>query len=517
MVSKTLKENARVNQKYQIQLSITLSLLVALAARWTYHIRWAGLDFWGDAYHHWLISHLTLTNHWIYTDYKGLETVWLPSYHYLISAAMLISGRFDLLPAHVTNMILGTLACGFVAWLVSDITSSWLSGLGAGLTLALLPWHIAYSHINMPEVMAGVLLLALLLAVYRDWLVLLPWLGFVSTLTRHELTLFVFIIGVWLWWQKGWLATRRLWLGSGLSLVGWSCWSWYRTGELLLWWDRSLGAVAYDARFNTEAGVRLADINTLVGTVNQAYPLLAVVGLTAIIVVIGMRFYEWRYRLPANAWLLVALVGAHWLILGRSFVNGYLPVADPRFILITLPILVAIGIIIVAAIPQQSIRWSLTVIYMLILLASLPRQIPEFSKKAYIIQPEKVVGEYLGEIAAIEDKSSYWVDAPVAIYYSNLEPERFFSSDILLPEAVRYQDNTPALAQAALEKHNIRYILWADVSYTFVGEMWPQMAEAVAFEQDGYRFEPVFHYAGWELDYGASPTILWQLMETTKD
>lgn len=485
---------------------------MALALRLTYHIHWAGPDFWGDAYHHWLISRLTLANHWIYTDYKGMETIWLPGYHYLISAVMFTWGRFDLLPAHVTNVILGSLACGLVAWLVSDITDNWLVGLGAGLTLALLPWHIAYSHSNMPEMMAGVLLLALLLAVYREWLVLLPILALVSTLTRHELTLFIFIIGLWLWHQRGWPTTLRLWLGSGLALVGWSFWSWRHTGDLLGWWDRSLSALAHDARFNSEAGVRLTDINTLVGTVNQAYPPLIVVGLTAIAVMVGIRFYHWRYRLPAYAWLLVALVGVHWLILGRSFVSGYLPVADPRFILVTLPLLVSVGVIAIAAVPQHTMRWLLTALYILILFVSLPNQIPTFSKMAYVIHPEKAAGEYLGEIVVVEDKNNYWVDAPVAIYYSNLDPSRFFSSDILLPETMRFQDNTSDIALDAIKKHNIRYVLWEDVSYTFVGEVWPQMAEAITFEQDGYHFEPVFRYSGWELDYGAVPTILFAIV-----
>jgi hypothetical protein len=506
-----------MNQKRKIQLSIMLSLIVALAVRWYYYIHWAGLDFWGDAYHHWLISRLTLANQWIYTDYKGLETIWLPGYHYLISAVMFGWERFDLLPAHATNMILGGLACGLVAWLVSDITNNWLVGLGAGLTLALLPWHIAYSHINMPEVMAGVLLLALLLAVCRDWLALLPWLAFVSTLTRHELTLSIFLIGLWLWRQRRWPITRRLWLGSGLGLVVWSCWSWYHTGDLLGWWRRSLNAAAHDARFNNEAGVRLTDIGTLVGVVNQAYPLLAVVGLTAIALIIGIRFYERRYHFPKWAWLLIALVGAHWLVLGRSFVAGYLPVADPRFILVTLPVLVGVGVIAIAAAPHDIIRLSLTALYILMLLVSLSDQMPAFSEMAYIINPERVAGEYLAEIATPEDKYNYWVDAPVAIYYSNLNPQRFFSSDVLLPTKTRYRDDTLNIALTAIKEHNIRYVLWEDVPYTFVGEVWPQMAEAVAFEQNGYRFEPVFRFAGWELDYGAKPTILWQIKEVSPD
>ncbi|MEM7133550.1 MAG: hypothetical protein AAF702_45070 [Chloroflexota bacterium] len=454
-----------------------------------------------------------MDNNWVYSDYKGLEIIWLPGYHYLISAVMFGWGRFDLLPAHVVNMILGSMACGLMAWLISDVTSNWLAGLGAGVTLALMPWHIAYSHMNMPEVMAGLLLLGLLLAAYKDWPILLPILGFVGSLTRHELTLAIFIIGVWLWVQRGWLVSLRLWLGSGIALAGWSWWSWYRTGEFLGWWSRSVMAAAHDATFNRAAGSRLADVGTLVETVNQAYPLLPVICLTGVMVLVGICCFRWHYDLPRYTWLLIAVLATHWVVLGRSFVNGYLPVADPRFVLITLPALVGIGIIVIMAIPQPALRWATTAIAFWILFLSLFKQIPEFSRRAYVTHPEKAAGEYLATIAAHHGSESYWVDAPTAIYYSQLDPKRFFSSNKLLAKTLYMHENGSDIALAAIKEEKIRYVLWEDVSYTFVGQIWPQMSQAIPFEQNGYHFEPVFHYSGWELEYGAKPTSLWQVTE----
>ena len=54
-------------------------------------------------------------------------------------------------------------------------------------------------------------------------------------------------------------------------------------------------------------------------------------------------------------------------------------------------------------------------------------------------------------------------------------------------------------------------ILWDDVSYSFVSQLWLQMAQGQSFEQHGYRFEPIFRYADWELDYGATPMMLWHV------
>jgi hypothetical protein len=60
-------------------------------------------------------------------------------------------------------------------------------------------------------------------------------------------------------------------------------------------------------------------------------------------------------------------------------------------------------------------------------------------------------------------------------------------------------------------EHDIQFILWEDVSYTFVGRIWPELANLEAFDVDGYRFEPLFHYDGWETQYGARPTTIWKV------
>jgi len=495
----------------KIQTAILLSLVVAAGIR-LFYARWSVTDFWGDAYHHWLISRLTLANDWVYADYKGLETVWLPGYHYLIAGVMTLWGRFDLAPAHLTNIVLGTLACGLVAWLVAQVTRDWRAALGAGLTLALTPWHIAYSHINMPEVMGGVLLLLSLLAARRGHALWLAGLAFVGALTRHELTLLLAPVGLWLGWRREWRAAFGLGLGAALGLGLWSLWSGHVTGDPLEWWSQYQALTAWDARFWTESGVRLADLATLRQAADRAYPPLT---LVVLLIVASLVYRRWRRRVPSEGWLLIALVGFHWLTLGLGFVAGNLPSADPRYVLVSLPALAAGGVIFVAAIPQRLPRLLVSGLYAALLALSLYRQLPNFRDMAYVLAPERAAGEVLGDVAPAD--GHFWVDAPVSIYYSRLEPERFFSSDQLLPAETRDLDHIPAVALSALLAHDIRFVLWEDVSYTFVQRVWPHMAAGQAFQQDGpaaarYRFEPVFRYVGWELDYGARPTILWQIM-----
>ncbi|MCP4541222.1 MAG: hypothetical protein GY832_29165 [Chloroflexi bacterium] len=496
-----------MDRKRKTLVVVALSLAVAGVARLLY-ANWAVTDFWGDAYHHWLIIRLTLSNSWTYTDYKGLETVWLPGYHYLISVVMAAWGRFDLAPAHLTNLVLGTLACGLVARLVTDITHDWRAGLGAGLTLALLPWHIAYSVINMPEVLAGVLLVLILLAARRPHTGWLMGLAFVGALTRHELTLLLALVAFWLGWRRQWHAMLGVVVGAAIGLGLWSIWSWYVTGEPLAWLTRYRAATAWDAHFWTEAGVRLANLATLGKTVLGAFPPAGMIGP---VVVASALHRRWRRRMPVEGWLLMALVGSHWLVLGLGFVTRHLPTANPRYVLVSLPALVGAGVIAIAAVPHRRTRVALAGLHAVFLILALGHQLPTFPDKAYVIAPEKAVGEYLGTVAPVE--GNFWVDAPTTIYYSQLQPERFFSSDRLLPDEneARSVNNAPRAALNAIAAHNIRFVMWEDVPYTFVQHVWPQMANGQAFEQDNYRFEPVFRYTGWELDYGARPTILWQV------
>ena len=491
--------------KSQTRLAVALSVVVAGAVRLLY-AGWRVTDFWGDAYHHWLISRLTLTNQWVYADYKGLETVWLPGYHYLISAMMAVCERFDLEPAHWTNLFLGVLACGLVGWLVTAVAGDWRPGLGAGITLALSPWHLAYSHMNMPEVMAGVLLLVSLMAAQRGKAGLLAVLAFVGTLTRHELTLLLALAGLWLGWRRQWRAMLSLAVGSALGLVLWSAWSYTVTGEALAWWRQYTLATAKDASFWIEAGVRSANLARMGQALARAFPVLPVV---APVFVVGTLSHGWRRRFPAEGWLLIAVAAAHWLVLALGFAAGHLPTADPRYVLISLPAAVGAGVLVVAAVSGRWARTLLAGLCGVLLLTSMLRQLPSFRDMAYVLAPERAAGEFLGEAAP--GGGGLWVDAPVTVYFSGLRPDRFHSTDRLLMADGREVEKASSISLDAIAARDIEYVLWDNVPYSDVQYIWPQMRDGQPFDEDGYHFVPVFRYSGWELEYGARPTAVWQI------
>jgi hypothetical protein len=256
--------------------------------------------------------------------------------------------------------------------------------------------------------------------------------------------------------------------------------------------------------------VRVADVQTLVEAARRAFPPLFLVSLVLIAVLVIPR---WRKRVPSAGWLLIVLVGFHWLVIGSGFVAGHLPSANPRYVLVSLPLLAGVAAVVASAVTTRALRLSIAGILALPLLWSLHQQLPDFRGMAYTLAPEQAAGKRLGTNAPNE--GTFWVDAPVAIYHSEIAPQRFHSSDRLLPHAIRKPGQDADLAARAIRQHDIRFALWEDVSYTHVPRIWPHMAEGLPFEQNGLRFEPVYRYDGWELDYGARPTILWEIVPIT--
>ena len=360
--------------------------------------------------------------------------------------------------------------------------------------------------------MGGVLLALGLMAAVSGRAGSLAGLAFLGALTRYELMFLFALIGFWLGVRRQRRAMIGVVVGLVLAAGLWSLWSWSIIGDALAWWSRSRAATAWDARFWTEAGIRLADWRALAGAVLEVFSPFVVIGPLVLVIILRRR---WRRRVPTEGWLLIALVGAHWLGLGLGFAAGHLPVADPRYLLVSLPLLVSAGAVAIWALSHHGLRLALIGVCLGLLLLSLALRLTSFRDMAYGIAPERAAGEYLERVAP--DEGSLWVDAPVAIYYSRLPPERFRSSDQLLPDETRWSANTAEAAIAAIAAHDIRLVLWEDTSYSFVQHVWPQMAVGEPFGQGGYRFEPVYRYSGWELEYGARPTSLWWVQRANSE
>ena len=481
-----------------------LSVAIALIIHALY-ARLAVAPFWGDAYHHWLISQLTIENGWVYSDYKGLEQIWLPVYHYAVAIIMAVTGQTDLRPATWLNATLSLISCGIAAALVWHTSRDRLAALVAGGTLALAPWALAYSHLNMPETLAGLLLLLMVAAIYQKRLRWLLPLALLGALTRHELTLLFGVIGLWLVWHRRWRETMRIGSGAIIGLAIWSWWSWDQTGDLLAWWTRYRAATEWDALFTARAGFRpnltFSAFHTML---QQAFPPLPI---TLFTIALGITYRQWRTQIKSFGTLLLLLVGAHWLMVGLILLQN-LPSINPRYVLISLPIVATASGVIIAAVPRRETRWLLLVLQLVWVIVAASTQLPKFADMGYGLAPERAAGAALAELTS--ENGLLWVDSPTAIYTSGLPLARFVSSDRLIPDVVA-GGSVGEFSAELITTHNIDLILSQTVSYNYTPILWPQMRDGVPFEQDGIRFTPLFLYKGWELDYGAQQTIVWRV------
>ena len=130
----------------------------SLVIRLLYMI-YRGVDYYGDSYHHWLISYLTATNGYVYTDFKPktMNIVWLPLYHYVNAFFMNLTGIYDLTVPHALNLILGSLTCVLVYKITKQFCNRELLGIAAGSALALQPWFIDLNTLALTETLSSFL------------------------------------------------------------------------------------------------------------------------------------------------------------------------------------------------------------------------------------------------------------------------------------------------------------------------------------------------------------------------
>ncbi|MSR05802.1 MAG: hypothetical protein EXR93_01840 [Gemmatimonadetes bacterium] len=455
-------------------------------------------DYWGDAYHNWMMSRLTIENHGILTDYKGREVVWEPLFRYVSTAVMYLTGRSDMLPGRLVSLVASSLTCGVTAALTTRLTRERWLGLLAGLTLALTPWHIAYGWMYMPEATAGLFVMLVLYEVsvgQRSWTIVL--FAALAALTRNDASLVLILAAVWL----GVTGHRRTSLavaaGVVLGLSVWSTWTWYAAGDPLWWLVRRRAGSTADAAFWSRAGARpVIGPWTLPLTLVQVYaPILTL--LTA--AVAGFRSPEWRRAVWASGRSLYAFLFLSFLPVIGIMQIRFFSYPDPRYLLVIVPVASCVTAFAVGPFLAQGRRKLVPWGHGAVVALSLLIQIPTFAFRPYTLIRDRLVGDYLRQAAPAT--GALWVDAPVAIYYSGIEPNRFRSSDQLAPAPESLPEAIDS-AYAALAREPVTMIYWDLVPYTRVPLIWPEMTSGEAFDARGYRFEPVFRYDSWRRPEG---------------
>lgn len=486
---------------------------VALAVRVLYALvgAWAGgpggmPDYWGDAYHNWIVERLTLENGFVFTDYKGRELVWLPLFRYLAALVMGVTGADGLLPGRLVSLSAGVGAVGFTA----AATGRWGGGprwaLLGGLLLALNPWHVAYSWMNMPEAV-GTLWIAMAfwaLAPAPDGepahagggegryvAAALVLAGAAGALTRNDVTSILALTAGAL------LLVRRvrpaLFLLGGL-LVGlgvWSAWTGIVTGNPLWWLVRRAAGSTGDAGFWIARGSRPDAALFHLGLALLQACTVAVVAL--VVAGIGLRDPAARAAVRARSPGVPLVVGGIYVAIVGWMFTRFFSWPDPRYLMVAVVPLTVVAALVPSALRDGAGRRAAGILLAVAALST-ALQLPTFPIRAWAHERDRTAGRALAALEARGEVPAgpLWIDAPVAIYTAGIDLDRIRSSDQITGWDGS-DDEARAAARTGIRNQGIGLIYHDEVPYSRVHRIWPAMAEGLPFEDAGLRFVPIFH------------------------
>lgn len=506
--------------------------VLALAVRaWTN--TWL-TDFWGDSYHHWLITRLTMARGGVYSDYKGLETVWSPLYHYLSIIPLRLSGRGDIAPLQWMNTLWGSLACALSAYLAWQLYANRVAAFAAGMVLAAMTWHIAFSGMNVAEVFSGVLILSavlLILAPQADTAdQITPWRRFrhgllflialAMPLTRTDLSIYLGIMVVWLVISRSYARVSLILCAVLLAVSGWSAWSFYKTGSFLYWYEQYAQNNLHDWLLLNPATSNAAF--AFGAYMNRLSPLV----LPALTggVLSALEHAGARRR---NLWLVTALVAGHALFLIIGYTRGIVPLLTERYLALDLPLVAVLvgGWVVLLSdwfagraewmrgrdcIGARSIgirpaQWIVACLLVALTGVRFWNDIPELEIRRWGIDQEWQVGNFL--YSNVQPGDVVLTDAPVAIYRSGKPPEQFVSS----VELSKLGDPLEAL-----KRTKVNWIVTQPATYDAASGFVPPalMNAHAAGTVEGLHFDPVWRYDPQKTDI---QTQVWHVIDIAEN
>ena len=424
---------------------------------------------------------MTVDNNWVYTDYKGRELVWLPFYRYLVAGILNVFPNMDGLQlAAYLNTFIAVITVGFLSYKVAQVRSKKIA-MWAGIILAVLPWHVAYSTMNIPAIFGGLLLLVVVLEVMDGkwyWVAILTMIG---VLTRYEITYILIMVGIFTIGTRNWEKSAALLIGACIGLSLWSYWSYINTGNYLFWLTEKSNGLSWDAFFQT---VIREDKRTLFDpflSIIQALPILLIV------LIPSWMDPPYKVRKLANLKrflpLFLILFQLLFLAIGQYF---YFSAANPRYFVIVIPL----GVYAVFSLIRDP-WFNLTYVSITSYCVGFIVLIGQFAAFYYQGQTwEKFskTGEFINNL---ESTDNFWIDEPAIIYHASLPLPQVFSSD----QIIRDGYNKKEVVRNKLITANIAYIVSFEASYSKTLWIWPEMHENDEFLWEGVKFTPVYRFS----------------------
>jgi hypothetical protein len=453
------------------------------------------VDYWGDAHHNLIMSKLTLDNNWLYTDFKDRQYTWLPWYRYWGALVMWLTGTYSLFVMNVVNSVIGAITALLGGWFTLKLADL-KTALWAGFAIALMPYLMIFSYVNMGEMQGGLLLLLWVIGVSRKnfWVVAISAL--LAALTRYELIFLVAIALIPLWVMNQRKAVYFSIGGLGLALTLWSIWAWVNSGNPLNWLLMRIDSTTQSSGFYAE------DANTLFRFV--FLPLAAI--LQAFPLVIFFIWFKKKGSMLSRKftpqYLMGFLIISHlvFFLVAQTKIMAY---PDTRFFVISLPIAtIWFMLLLRGGYFRPFVRPR--IVFFLLGLSLLQLIVPFY--RQYSLQPRKEVGEWMAK--NLETDTKVWSDLAVAIVESGYEPSNFHSSENLYPKNERGFENAHEFLGNRLKSQNIEYLSSYPAPFDYTSQLIPQLNNHEAFEWNGISFVPVFVYYPYQMKVASAHNFL---------
>jgi hypothetical protein len=467
-----------------------------------WHLFSLNYDWYGDSYHHWLISRLTMENNFYYMDFKPktMNLVWLPLYHYVSAFFMKLTGLVDLTIPHFISIFSGSISCILVFEISKTIyKKNWL-GILAALILAFQPWFIAINSLAITESLSIMLVLASLYYYFKEKLIHCALVSALGMLVRYENWIFsglIFIIGLYERKLKG-LSLLTFLSGGMLVLFSWSFWSFINTGNPFEW-------ILLQAKMNEIA------VSWIIGKTKNYWDLFHYYdlilrmsfGIFAISIIMAIKE---KNKLAKTLFLIMMIFLSYRSL--EYFLN--MDLGEERFIVALLPFMAILAAPVLdheknflKLKPKKKLLMGIGLL--MLTMTPLMDQIWIFNKKSYTLHPEIRAGKWLKEN---HSNGKIICDSPTTIYYSDLRLDLFISSVHVLNEL---QDLNELSIESYLINNNVRYIVWLQSPYSNTWNIFRFLENKETYKIRRIEFKLVYADIGWEHDYGIPYVYVYEI------
>lgn len=432
-----------------------------------------------ESYARWLVDVLTIRNSWVYTGPSlpldpAVEL--LPLYQYLSMIVIFVSGDFRLDPLRSTNLMLSLVTVVLLYLTVWRVFKSRWQAATASLFLAFQPWNIDYSVTASDRILLGLLIVSLSYALFSGRVRLFSGLSVLTALTAYEgwfIVTLAIALGVG---SKKWTLRQALMPAVAFICVisAWLIWNLHVTAQPFAFVLGYLGLVEYQFEFNP---VFLSFYMVLATYMTTG---IFLIGLTATLI---RKTKAPRVLLHTLALLIAGYVGFYSTAHLVGFESGDL---TGRIVPI-LPLIAASAAFVFPEIHYRR-RKQVAIVLMLVMMLIIPyyAQISIGPQKAYVISPEKRVGE---QLRAFYDSGKILCDVPAIIYFSGLDPSFFVTSS-----EIPWRDGNRS-ADALLQwftANQIRYVVWQNSTGSPISEIFPSLGEPRNYQPNSFWIGQVY-------------------------